>query len=139
MGVGAAQAQQTSDATQAAREAAGEWIESMNEQEFEDSWEEAAPSFRERGDREQWVRRGRHLADSLGTPSSRTLMAVQVRDSLRQTSGPFVVFTYRATFADTVFEETLVLTQHEDDWRVAGYQFAPPRSAAAPSRPGDTR
>lgn len=132
VGAGTAQAQDASAVPSAAREAAQECIESINEREFEDSWDDAAPSFRERVERTRWVQRGTRLADSLGTPSARTLMAAQRRDSLRQTAGPFVVFTYRATFEDAPFEETLVLMKVEEDWRVAGYRLVPPAPSPAP-------
>lgn len=109
----------------AAQSTAQKWLNEIDGRDFEEAWEDAAPSFRGATGRERWVQANTRLADSLGSPSVRSLNDVQRRDSIRQTAGPFVILTYRATFDETPFEELLVLTRTEDDWRVNGYKISP--------------
>ena len=116
----------------AVRTAAREWLGLMAEREFEESWEEAAARFREGVERREWQQRAAQLVDSIGTPSARTFTTVQSRDTLRQSTGPFVILRARAMHADGPFEELLVLTPVDDEWRVAGYQVTPLRTPTPP-------
>lgn len=120
-------AQSTADsaaARAAARTAAADWLGWMGEREFEDSWEDAGARLRERQSRDAWMAGTKQLVDSLGTPTARTLTSATYRDSLRSDAGngPFVVLTYRSSFAPGPYEEVLVLTPEDDDWMVVGYQ-----------------
>jgi len=127
-------------AKDAARTAAQEWLEHLEDPDVEDSWEEAAAPFRARTDRESWARDATRLADTLGSPAARTLVAARHRDSLRAPAapGPFVELTYRSRFADGRYEERLLVARDEEDWRVAGYQVRPLSGTAAPSSPART-
>jgi hypothetical protein len=128
-----AQSRAVSPSTQrAAQAAAQEWLGLMAERDFEESWDEAAPLLRERIDRDAWRQRVKQLVDSIGVPSARTFTTVQVRDSLRQSAGRFVILRARATHDAGVFEEHLVLTPVEEEWRVAGYRVTPLRMSAPP-------
>jgi len=122
----------------AARAAAQEWLEHLEDPDVDDSWEEAAASFRERTDRESWARDVTRLADILGVPAARTLVSAQHRDSLRAPAvpGPFVELRYRSRFADGQYEEWLLVARGEEDWRIAGYEVRPLPGTAAPSAPG---
>ncbi len=115
-------AQPNDVSTQAAQDAAREWLALIDERDFEDGWEDAAPAFRARTDRSDWIQRGTRLVDSIGPASSRTLTDVQHRDSLREDTGPAVVLTYRTAIGNRSFEETLVVVRPEEDWHVAGYR-----------------
>lgn len=121
----------------AVRAAAQEWLALMAERDFEESWEDAAPLLRERMDQNAWRQRAAQLVDSIGVPSTRTFTTVQARDTLRQTAGPFVVLRARATHATGPFEEHLVLTPVDEEWRVAGYRVTPLRRSTPPvPKPG---
>ena len=138
---GPVRAQSDADApdTQAARAAAQEWLEQLDDRDFEDAWEEAAAPFRERTDRDAWVGAGTRLADSIGTAAARTLTSAHTRDSLRSAAGPgpFVVLTYRTRFSGGRYEERLLVVRADEDWRVAGYEVRPLRTPTLPasSRP----
>ena len=128
-----AQSGAVSPATQRAVQAAAqEWLGLMAERDFEESWEDAAPLLRERIDREAWRQRVAQLVDSIGVPSARTFTTVQARDTLRQSAGRFVVLRARATHETGVFEEHLVLTPVEEEWRVVGYRVTPLQMPAPP-------
>jgi Ni/Co efflux regulator RcnB len=123
-------------AKDAARAAAQEWLEHLEDPDIEDSWEDAAASFRDRTDRESWARGATRLADSLGRPAARTLVTARHRDSLRAPAapGPFVELTYRSRFPDGRYEERLLVARDEEDWRVAGYQVRPLPESTSPVR-----
>jgi hypothetical protein len=116
----------------AVRAAAQEWLGLMAEREFEESWEDAAPLLRERIGKDEWRQRATQLVDSIGVPSARTFTTVQARDTLRRNKGPFILLRARATHAAGPFEEHLVLTPVEEEWRVAGYRVTPLRRPAPP-------
>ena len=116
----------------AVQAAAQEWLALMAERDFEESWEEAAPLLRERMDRGAWKQRAAQLVDSIGVPSARTFTTVQSRDTLHQSAGPFVILRARATHASGPFEELLVLTPVDEEWRVAGYRVTPLRRSTPP-------
>ena len=122
---------------EAAQAAAREWLGHLEGPDVEDSWEDAAASFRERTDREAWARDVTRRADSLGAPTARTLASARYRDSLRAPAaeGPFVELTYRSRFADGRYEERLLVAREEGAWRVAGYEVRPLPWAASPSGP----
>jgi hypothetical protein len=116
----------------AVRTAAQEWLSLMAERDFEESWDEAAPLLREQIDQDEWQQRAAQLADSIGTPSARTFTTMESRDTLRQSAGPFVILRARATHAAGPFEELLVLTPVDEEWRVAGYRVTPLRRPTPP-------
>lgn len=121
--------------TEAAQAAAREWLDQLDDRDFEDAWEAAAAPFRERTDRDAWTRTGARLADSIGTAAARTLTSAQSRDSLRAAggTGPFVVLAYRTRFPGGRYEERLLVVRTDEDWRVAGYEVRPLRTPALPS------
>jgi hypothetical protein len=141
LGVGAtpllAQAQEAARAVpEAARTAAQDWLDQIDDRDFADGWEDAAPAFRARIDEDDWTERAGRLADSLGVPSARVPLTARVRDSLRAApAGPVVVLSYRATFADGPCKEELLLVRADEEWRVAGYQVTALPAAASRSVP----
>lgn len=138
MSMGAARAQSGAlpeAQRRAVQEAAQEWLERIDENDVEDAWEDAAPLFREQTDRAAWTQQATLRADSLGTPSDRAPVSATRRDSVRQAAGPFVVLTYRATFAAGPFEELVLMARHDEEWRVAGYRVMSGRQSAPPVLP----
>jgi len=132
---------QTSDehaaAKQQAQGAAESWLTFVDNDEFEASWDAAAPLLQKRIKREAWVQKARQLRDTVQAPSARTLALIQFRDSLQRApgGGPFVLLKYRSTFEGGRFEELLLTVRQDTTWKVTGYQVTPLRSPKAPSPP----
>ena len=130
---------QTSDehaaAKQQAQGAAESWLTFVDNDEFEASWDAAAPLLQKRIKREAWVQKARQLRDTVQAPSARTLALIQFRDSLQRApgGGPFVLLKYRSTFEGGRFEELLLTVRQDTTWKVTGYQVTPLRSPKAPS------
>lgn len=124
-------------AKRGAHSAAQDWLGLLEDRDFEESWEEAAASFRERIGRSEWRQTSTRMADSIGTPEARTRTSTQYRDSLRhaETEGPFVVLKYRTRFSSGVYEELLLVSREEDRWTVAGYRMRPLRTPDPPLPP----
>lgn len=118
---------QPNEVPRAAQTAAQDWLDHLEDRDFEDGWDAAAAPFRDRIERDAWVQRSTRLADSLGDPLQRTLTSGQVQDSLRHApdDGPFALLKYRSRFSDGHYEELLLLVQQDDAWTVAGYQVTP--------------
>lgn len=121
---------QSNDVPSAAQTAAQEWLDHLEDRDFEDGWDAAAAPFRDRIERDAWVQKSTRLADSLGDPLQRTLTTGQVQDSLRHAAvdGPFALLKYRSRFSDGHYEELILLMQQDDAWTVAGYQVTPLRT-----------
>jgi hypothetical protein len=128
---------QSPDVPGAAQSAAQEWLDHLEDRDFEDSWEAAAPPFRDRIERDAWVQKSTRLADSLGGPLQRTLTSAQIQDSLRHTAvdGPFALLKYRSRFSAGHYEELLLLMRQDDAWTVAGYEVTPLQTPDPPMPP----
>jgi hypothetical protein len=116
-------------AKQQAQRAAASWLALVDNDEFEASWDAAAPLLQKRIERESWVQKARRLRDTVQAPSTRTLEMTQFRASLQRApgGGPFVLLKYRSTFEGGRFEELLLTVRQDATWKVTGYQVTPLR------------
>jgi hypothetical protein len=108
----------------AATRAALTWLELVDAGRHDQSWEEAAPGFKEAVSRLKWDRALRAVRTPLGRCRARKLRSRKLVDALPGAPrGPYVVIEF-----DTAFErqpeavETITPGRGEDGrWRVAGY------------------
>lgn len=129
--------QDTSAAERAALEAAQEWLRHVDAGAWETAWNAAAPRLRDSVDQEQWRQRGTQARRALGPLRSRQLVRIQSHEAPAETpeAGPFVHLRYHSTFGSELYVETVVATNADEAWRVAGYEVA--LVAQGPlSRPG---
>lgn len=124
-------------AKRAAQTAAQSWLENIDDDDFDESWEEASGLLQKQIEREKWIEEGRRLRKRVEGLSGRTRTMVQYRDSIQHapSDGPFVILKYRSTFEDGCFEELLLTVREDDTWKVAGYQVAPLDNADAGTSP----
>lgn len=120
-----------------AQDAAESWLALVDDDDFGESWDDAASLLQNRIAREDWIAEGRTLRDSVDVHSYRARTTVQYRDSIRRApnGGPFVLLKYHTTFKTGRVEELIVTVREEDTWKVAGYQVTPLQNAARPSSP----
>lgn len=137
----AVQAQQTgpafSNAEDAARRAAEQWLQQFDAGALTATWTEAAALLRETMSEEQWQERGAQARDRLGAFRSRRLFRTQRRDTLQQApeAGPFFLLRYRSAFAAGLYVETVLVVQEEEGWHVGGYEVAPMAAAQQQAHP----
>ncbi len=100
------------------------WLKIVDEGRFGQSWEEAAPVFKEAITKDQWLQALGAARSPLGTCLSRKRSARRLVESLPGApKGPYVVIQFASAFqekADAV--ETITPAWGADGrWRVAGY------------------
>jgi len=120
----AAQDQRNEEAMEAARS----WLALVDSEEYEDSWEEAARSFRSAVTVEAWSAQLTAGRAQVGTAEERELARSEaMTDPPGAPPGEYVQVTFRSTFSGAgQVTENVVLT-HDGDrgWRVAGYFIQP--------------
>lgn len=115
-------------AVSAAQSAAQAWLQAVDAQHYDQSWDSAAAVFRSAVTKPQWagaVKEGRAQFEPLG---ERTLIAANYTTELPNVPpGQYVVIQYRtkAGHGRTVVETITPARDKDGHWRVAGYYIRP--------------
>jgi rhamnogalacturonyl hydrolase YesR len=115
-------------AVSAAQSAAQAWLQLVDTQHYDQSWDSAAAVFRSAITKPQWagaVKEGRAPFEPLG---QRTLIAANYTTELPNVPpGQYVVIQYRtqAGHGKTVVETITPARDQDGRWRVAGYYIRP--------------
>ena len=99
------------------------WLELLDQAKYEDTWESAAPVFKEALSAKQWARAAGSARKPLGTLVSRELIGTQYRNELPGVpEGDYVIFQFKSSFEKrNEVIETVTPTLVEGHWRVSGY------------------
>jgi len=121
---GAAPAAPSSTATAAVSgHAARAWVELLDRERWDDSWQAAATLFRSSITAAQWAATIQTVRQPLGTVSSRIVQSAMRTDVLPGVPvGDYEVIQFRTRFAqkqDAI--ETVVMTRDGAAWKVSGY------------------
>ena len=114
-----------------AAEAADAWLELIDEELYEESWEEAADMFRAMITVGAWAQQARRVRQQLGESRGRELANAQYStDMPNAPPGEYVIVTYRGTFANMGEgrEVVIMFKQRDGIWRTASYSVQPPTS-----------
>ncbi|HEU4581103.1 MAG TPA: DUF4019 domain-containing protein [Polyangiaceae bacterium] len=108
---------------QAAHVRADAWLALIDQEEFAQSWDSAAPLFKSSVKSEDWGNAVRNARKPLGALSSRKFRATEYKTSLPGApDGEYVVVYYDTSFAQKQSaREIVTLMKTDGDWRVAGY------------------
>lgn len=111
------------DKTDPAVTAAKEWLALVDAENYEKSWQEAAPFFKEKVKKEQWAQMAAAARKPFGKVETRELVSAEHKASLSGApDGEYVVIQFKAKFAnkpDSV--ETITPMKADGVWRVSGY------------------
>lgn len=120
------QAQSDDENVAAAKEAATEWLDLVDANNYQASWEEAATLLKSQVAAEQWATQIQQVHDQLGAFQERSLIAARYTTSLPNVpEGEYVVAQYRAQYDNQTVIETATLVNEEGTWRIAGYFVRP--------------
>lgn len=129
LGAGSAQAQQSdTTAVRLATEATTAWLRLVDNGLYDQSWEAAAPAFRQKVNKAAWgeaVAEARAPFEPLG---ARMLLGATYRESLPNVAGgPFVIIQYRTKAAGDrdVIETVTPMRGADGKWQVSGYFVRP--------------
>jgi hypothetical protein len=112
------------EAEDQAVEAAAEWLELVDQGEFEKSWEEGATLFKSVVTVEQWRQALNTARNPLGELKSRKLKSAEYATSLPGApDGEYVVIQFDTSFTNKKAAVETVTPMKDDDgvWRVSGY------------------
>lgn len=113
-----------SDAVDDAKSAALEWLELVDDEDYDESWDEAAELFRGAVGKDQWERQVSGVRGPLGDVESRDVMSATPRTSLPGApDGDYVVIQYRTRFENKASATETVTPMRDPDgtYRVSGY------------------
>jgi hypothetical protein len=108
---------------QAAHASADAWLALIDQKQFAQSWDAAAPLFQSSVTKEKWESAVKAAREPLGDVSSRKFRATEYKTSLPGAPpGQYVVVYYETAFAQKQgTTESLTLMKSDDAWKVAGY------------------
>jgi hypothetical protein len=108
---------------QAALDAARKWVNLIDEGKYEESWEKAAPVFKESISQQDWVKSLEMVRTPLGSVLSRNLRNTAETTSLPGApEGEYLVMEFDTSFqnkASTI--ETITVRKVNGNWKVGGY------------------
>jgi len=106
-----------------AHKAATAWLQLVDQQQYRDSWEQAATLFRKQVDASTWTQQMTAVRQPMGDVGSRILLGATYTTSLPGApDGEYVVIQFKTVFThkkDSI--ETLTPMLDNGHWRVAGY------------------
>jgi hypothetical protein len=108
----------------AAQEIASAWLQLVDAEQYEKSWDDAADYFKEALSKEDWRKSLEAGRKPLGKLLSRTVTSTKYSTSLPGApDGEYVVIQYEASFENkqSVIETVTPMKDTDGTWRVSGY------------------
>ncbi len=123
---------------QEASAAGQKWISLLDDQKYEESWNQAGSPFRNEVGQEQWVTALRRSRAPLGKAVSRTSSHIEFARSFRgHPNGEYATVNFATDFkSQGVLTERLTLVKEDGRWQMVAYAIlatAPPADTAAPT------
>ena len=112
------------ETSKAALEAAEAWLELVDAEKYEESWNQAANYFQGAVPREQWLSSMQSGRKPLGQKLSRSLKSKQYHTSLPGVpDGEYVVIQFNTSFEHkrSAVETVTPMKEGDGTWRVSGY------------------
>ncbi|NOH62690.1 DUF4019 domain-containing protein [Vibrio sp. RE88] len=106
-----------------AQNEANHWLQLVDSQQYQTSWEQSAEFFRKQVPLQSWVKAAKETREPLGVIESREVMHSEAIESLPNVpKGEYVVIQYRSDFVvENEAIETVTLVKDGNDWNVVGY------------------
>jgi hypothetical protein len=104
--------------------AAGQkWLALLDDQKYEESWQQAASMFRDQVKQEQWIVSLKRFRDPLGPVVSRTAAHIDFTKTLRGApDGDYAIIHFTTTFKNkSDVTERLTLVREDGKWQAAAY------------------
>ena len=117
-------AQSYPEAEKAATESAQNWLNLVDEEKYEESWDETAAYFQGVISKEQWNSSMESVRKPLGEKLSRNLKSKQYRTNVPGApDGEYVVIQFQTSFSNkkSAIETVTPMKDADGKWRVAGY------------------
>jgi hypothetical protein len=98
------------------------WLSLLDDQKYEESWQQAGSMFREQVKQEQWVGALKRSREPLGSLVSRTPSRVDFAKTLRGApDGEYAIIHFASALKNKSITERLTLVKEDGKWQVAAY------------------
>jgi hypothetical protein len=99
------------------------WLALLDDQKYEESWNQAGSMFRGEVTQEQWVASLKHFRDPLGSMLSRASARIDFAKTLRGApDGDYAIIHFTTSFKNkSDVTERLTLVKEDGRWQVAAY------------------
>ena len=99
------------------------WLALLDDQKYEESWQQAASMFRDQFKQEQWVVSLKRFSEPLGPVLTRTAARVDFTKTLRAApDGDYAIIHFTTTFKNkSDVTERLTLVKEDGRWQAAAY------------------
>jgi len=103
--------------------AAGQkWLALVDEQKYEESWNQASSMFRREVTQERWLAALKRFREPLGALVSRTPSRVEFSKFLRGApDGDYAIIHFTTSFTSRSATERLTLVKEDGRWQMAAY------------------
>lgn len=110
-------------AEEEASNAGQKWLQTLDDQQFDASWKQAASQFRDQVTLEQWVASLKRFREPLGALVSRSTARVDFTNVLRGApDASYAIIHYKTDFKNkNAVTERLTLVKEEGKWEAAAY------------------
>ena len=108
----------------AAVKAAEAWLALIDKAEYDKSWDEAAPAFKQKVPRSQWVQQIRSVRGPLGALKSRSLLGAKYTTEIPNAAkGEYVIMQFQTSFEnkENAVETVTPMLDDRGVWGVSGY------------------
>jgi len=107
----------------AAQDAAADWLELVDNGQYEESWHQTAQFFKNAVPKEKWLETMQALRDPLGRNLSRELQSALYRTTLKGApDGEYVVIKIESVYENKAAAKEIITPMMDNgEWKVAGY------------------
>jgi hypothetical protein len=98
------------------------WLSLVDDQKYEESWNQASSMFRNEVTKEQWIAALKRSREPLGSVGSRTRTRLEFSKALRGApDGNYAIIHFSTTFNGKGATERLTLVMEDGKWQMAAY------------------
>jgi hypothetical protein len=98
------------------------WLSLVDDQKYEESWDQASSMFRNEVTKEQWIAALKRSREPLGAVGSRTRTRLEFSKALRGApDGDYAIIHFSTTFNGKSATERLTLVKENAKWQMAAY------------------
>ena len=98
------------------------WLSLVDDQKYEESWNQASSMFRNEVTKEQWIAALKRSREPLGAVASRTRTRLEFSKALRGApDGDYAIIHFSTTFNGKSATERLTLVKEDSKWQMAAY------------------
>jgi len=110
----------------AATQAAGQWFELLDADDYAATWTQASALFKSKVTKKQWVQQLKTTHQDVDSLQSRSLVGARYKTKPpRGPEGQYVITQYRTQYGSQTMIETVTMKKDSSKWRMAGYFIKP--------------